>query len=527
MKTFLDDNFLLQNDTAVRLYHEFAKPEPIIDYHCHLPPAEVASNHRFGSLTEIWLNGDHYKWRALRSNGVPERLITGDASDWEKFEAWAKTVPYTLRNPLYHWTHLELRYPFGVKGKLLNEKTAREIYDHCNGLLAKDDFTTQGLLRQYKVLVVCTTDDPIDSLEHHAAHAKATATSPRRRTKLYPTWRPDKSIFLYDLTFWNGWVGKLEAASGVAVNSYATFLDALKKRHDAFHAIGCRASDHGLETFHAAPYTEREIAAIFDKARAGKAVTPEEIEKFRSSVLYDLALWDHARGWTQQFHFGAMRNNNARMMRTLGPDTGFDSIGDWPQATAMSRFFDRLDSSNQLAKTILYNLNPADNDVVGTMIGNFQDGSMPREDAVRQLLVVPGSAGRHGEADQLAVQPGPAVPVRRHVDRQPQLPVVLAPRVLPPPAVQHAGHRRRAGDAPQRHRPAGRPGPRRLLPQRQGLLRLRSRQPGLVAARKRPTRRASPTSMSGGGRGWWTWGASRRPRGWRWPRRPCAWRRPP
>jgi glucuronate isomerase len=375
VKTFLDDNFLLQNDTAVRLYHEFAKPEPIIDYHCHLPPAEVASNHRFASLTEVWLNGDHYKWRALRSNGVPERLITGDASDWEKFEAWAKTVPYTLRNPLYHWTHLELRYPFGVKGKLLNEKTAREIYDHCNALLAKDDFTTQGLLRQYKVLVVCTTDDPIDSLEHHTAHAKATATSAKATTKLYPTWRPDKSIFLYDLNFWNGWVGKLEAASGVTVNSYATFLDALKKRHDAFHAIGCRASDHGLETFHAAPYTEREIAAIFDKARAGKAVTPEEIEKFRSSVLYDLALWDHARGWTQQFHFGAMRNNNARMMRTLGPDTGFDSIGDWPQATAMSRFFDRLDSSNQLAKTILYNLNPADNDVVGTMIGNFQDGN--------------------------------------------------------------------------------------------------------------------------------------------------------
>ena len=377
MKTFLDDNFLLQNDTAVRLYHEFAKPEPIIDYHCHLPPAEVASNHRFASLTEVWLNGDHYKWRALRSNGVPERLITGNASDWEKFEAWAKTVPFTLRNPLYHWTHLELRYPFGVKGKLLNEKTAREIYDHCNGLLAKDDFTTQGLLRQYKVQVVCTTDDPIDSLEHHAAHAKATATSPKATTKLYPTWRPDKSIFLYDVSFWNGWVGKLEAASGLAVNSYATFLDALKKRHDAFHAIGCRASDHGLEHFHSAPYTEREIAAIFDKARAGKAVSPEEIEKFRSSVLYDLALWDHERGWTQQFHFGAMRNNNARMMRTLGPDTGFDSIGDWPQATAMSRFFDRLDSSNQLAKTILYNLNPADNDVLATMIGNFQDGSIP------------------------------------------------------------------------------------------------------------------------------------------------------
>jgi glucuronate isomerase len=373
VKTFLDDNFLLQNDTAVRLYHEFAKAEPIIDYHCHLPPAEVASNHRFASLTEIWLNGDHYKWRALRSNGVPERLITGNASDWEKFEAWAKTVPYTLRNPLYHWTHLELRYPFGVKGKVLNEKTAKEIYDHCNALLAKDEFTTQGLLRQYKVLVVCTTDDPIDSLEHHLVHAK----NPKATTKLYPTWRPDKSIFLYDLNVWNDWVGKLEAAAGVSVNSYSALLDALRKRHDAFHAAGCRASDHGLEYFHAAPYTDKEIAGIFDKARANKPVTPEEIEKFRSAVLYDLALWDHERGWTQQFHFGAMRNNNARMKAALGPDTGFDSIGDWPQATAMSRFFDRLDSSNQLAKTILYNLNPADNDVVGTMIGNFQDGSSP------------------------------------------------------------------------------------------------------------------------------------------------------
>ena len=377
VKTFLDDNFLLQNETAVRLYHEFAKPEPIIDYHCHLPPAEVASNHRFASLTEIWLNGDHYKWRALRSNGVPERLITGNASDWEKFEAWAKTVPYTLRNPLYHWTHLELRYPFGVKGKLLNEKTAREIYDHCNGLLAKDEFTTQGLLRQYNVLVVCTTDDPIDSLEHHGTHAKSLKASAKAGTRLYPTWRPDKSLFVHDLSFWNEWVGKLEAASGVAVKSYATFLEGLKKRHDAFHAAGCRASDHGLEHMYAAAYTEREIAVIFEKARAGKPLAPDEVEKFRSSVLYDLALWDHDRGWTQQFHIGAMRNNNTRMLKTLGPDTGFDSIGDWPQATSMSRFFDRLDSTNQLAKTILYNLNPGDNDVLGTMIGNFQDGSIP------------------------------------------------------------------------------------------------------------------------------------------------------
>lgn len=371
MKSFLDDNFLLSNETAVRLYHEYAKGEPIIDYHCHLSPAEVATNHKFASLTEIWLNGDHYKWRAMRSNGVPERLITGNASDWEKFEAWAKTVPYTLRNPLYHWTHLELRNPFGVTGKLLNPGTAREIFDHCNGLLQKDDFTTQGLLKRFNVEVVCTTDDPIDSLEHHAAHAK----NPKATTKLYPTWRPDKATFVHDVSFWNEWIGKLEAASGVSVTSYATMLDALKKRHDAFHALGCRASDHGLETMYATPYTDREISAIFTKARSKQALSPLEINQFRSAVLYDTALWDHARGWTQQFHLGAMRNNNTRMMKALGPDTGFDTIGDWPQAETLSRFFDRLDATDQLAKTILYNLNPADNDVFATLIGCFQGGT--------------------------------------------------------------------------------------------------------------------------------------------------------
>jgi glucuronate isomerase len=373
VKSFLDDNFLLETETAIRLYHQYAKGEPIIDYHCHLPPAEVASNHRFGSLTEIWLNGDHYKWRAMRANGVPERLITGDASDWEKFEAWAKTVPATLRNPLYHWTHLELKFPFGVKGKVLNPGSAREIFDHCNKLLATEDFTTQGLLRQYKVRVVCTTDDPIDTLEHHAVHAK----NPKAATKLYPTWRPDKSLFVHDLANWNAWIAKLEAASGVAVRGYASFLDAMKKRHDAFHAAGCRASDHGLDYLPAAAYTEAEITAIFDKARAGKALAPEEVEKFRSAALYDLALFDHARGWTQQFHLGAQRNNNSRMMRTLGPDTGFDSIGDTPQAASLARFLDRLDSTDQLAKTILYNLNPADNEVLATVIGNFQGGGVP------------------------------------------------------------------------------------------------------------------------------------------------------
>jgi glucuronate isomerase len=377
VKPFLDEDFLLPNPTAVRLYHEYAEGEPIIDYHCHLPPDQIASNHRFGSLTEIWLNGDHYKWRALRANGVPERLITGAASEWEKFEAWAKTVPYTLRNPLYHWTHLELRFPFGVTGKLLNEKTAREIYDHCNELLRRDDFTTQGLLRQYKVLVVCSTDDPTDSLEHHAKHAKQIKTSAAASTRLYPTWRPDRSLAVHDLPVWNEWVNKLEAASGLTVKSYATLIEALGKRHDVFHAHGCRASDHGLEAMYAAPYTEREVAGVFDKARAGKALAADEIDKFRSAVLYDTALMDHARGWTQQFHLGAMRNNNSRMFRTLGPDTGFDSIGDLPQASGVARFLDRLDSTNQLPRTILYNLNPADNEVFATVLGNFNDGSVP------------------------------------------------------------------------------------------------------------------------------------------------------
>jgi glucuronate isomerase len=373
----MDENFLLQNDVAVQLYHEYAKGEPIIDYHCHLPPAEVANNHRFKTLTEIWLNGDHYKWRALRSNGVPERLITGNASDWEKFEAWAKTVPATLRNPLYHWTHLELRFPFGVTGKRLDGTTAREIYDHGNALLQRDDFTTQGLLQKFNVEVVCTTDDPIDSLEHHAAYATAQAKNPKSRTKLLPTWRPDKSFAVHDLTLWNEWIGKLEAISNQTVDSYRAMLDALKKRHDVFHAHGCRASDHGLECLYAASYTEAEIAAIFSKARANRGpLSVDEVEKFRSAVLYDTALWDHARGWTQQFHLGAMRNNNTRMWKAIGPDTGFDSIGDLPQGQAASRFFDRLDSTDQLAKTIIYNLNPRDNDLFATLIGNFQGGGV-------------------------------------------------------------------------------------------------------------------------------------------------------
>jgi glucuronate isomerase len=373
MKPFLDENFLLETPTAERLYHGYAKDLPIIDYHCHLPPPQLADDHRFANLTRIWLNGDHYKWRAMRSNGVPERYCTGDATDYEKFERWAMTVPYTLRNPLYHWTHMELKRPFGVTDKRLDAGTASEIYDHCTDLLAQDDFSTQGLLRQFKVLVVCSTDDPVDSLAAHRQHGQ----KPDAFTRLLPTWRPDKAMALDDLPGWNAWVDALAVASNTTIASFDTLLDALKKRHDYFHEVGCRISDHGLDRVWADAYTPAGLDATFAKARARQPVSPGERDQFCSALLYEFALLDHARGWTQQFHLGAMRNNNTRRMRTLGPDTGFDSIGDAPQAFALGRFLDRLDATDQLARTILYNLNPADNEVMATMLGNFQDESCP------------------------------------------------------------------------------------------------------------------------------------------------------
>jgi glucuronate isomerase len=373
MKAFLGDDFLLDTETAVDLYESFARRQPIIDYHNHLSPQLIADDHRFRSITEIWLDGDHYKWRAMRAAGVDERNITGDASDWEKFAAWAGTVPQTLRNPLYHWTHLELAFPFGVKGKRLGPDTAREIFDHCGKRLAEPGFTTQGLLKQYDVRVVCSTDDPADDLAPHARHAENRAAF----TKLYPTWRPDKALAVHDLPLWNGWLDRLGTAAGVSIDRLAGLRDALARRHEAFHARGCRASDHGLDRIFAAPYTEREVEGIFAKARAGTALAPEEIEKFRAALLYDLAVMDHARGWVQQFHLGAMRNLSARAVRRVGPDTGYDSVGDFPQGEALARFLDRLDSEDKLAKTIVYNLNPRDNELFATIVGTFQDGSVP------------------------------------------------------------------------------------------------------------------------------------------------------
>jgi glucuronate isomerase len=369
-------DFLLESDVACELYHSVAARLPIVDYHCHLPPDLIASDHRFATITELWLNGDHYKWRAMRTNGVPERFCTGDASDWEKFEAWANTVPYTLRNPLYHWTHMELANPFGIRDRLLDGGSAREIYERANARLGEPDFRTQSLLRQFRVAVVCTTDDPTDSLAHHAAHARDHAQQPNA-LRLYPTWRPDRALALEDLAAWNAWVDELERAADVAIHTYDALWTALERRHAFFHAQGCRLSDHGLETIYAEPCSDGEAASIFAKARSGQAVTHAELLQYKSALLYRFAVMDHARGWVQQFHLGAMRNNNSRMLRTLGPDTGFDSIGDFELARPLARFLDRLDSTDQLARTILYNLNPRDNEVLATMLGNFQDARMP------------------------------------------------------------------------------------------------------------------------------------------------------
>ncbi len=368
--TFLTDDFLLQTDTARRLYHEFAAPMPIIDYHCHLPPDQIADDRQFANITQLWLYGDHYKWRAMRANGIAERYCTGDASDWEKFEKWAETVPYTLRNPLYHWTHLELKRYFGIT-ELLSPQTARRIYDECNQKLALPDYSVRNLLRRMNVKVICTTDDPTDSLEHHKRIAESGF-----EIAVLPTFRPDKAMVVENSATFNDYVARLEAVTNVKINTLADFMAALQQRHDFFAALGGKLSDHGLEELYAEPFSEVEVAAIFRRVRAGQSLTRAEIKTFKSAMLVWLAEMDWAKGWTQQFHLGALRNNNTRLLAQLGPDTGWDSIGDFSQARALSHFMDRLDSQNKLAKTILYNLNPADNEVLAAMIGNFNDGSV-------------------------------------------------------------------------------------------------------------------------------------------------------
>lgn len=374
MNNFLNEHFLLQTETAKYLYHEHAKNLPIIDYHNHLPPQEIAENKIFQNITQVWLYGDHYKWRAMRTNGINEAFITGrDTSDYQKFEKWAYTVPYTMRNPLYHWTHLELQRYFGIN-TLLNESTGKEVYETASAMLQSAEFSTQGLLAKMKVEVVCTTDDPIDSLEHHVAFKK---NFPDSSLKLLPTFRPDKAMNADDATAFKSYVDALEKAVNGSINNFQNFIEALKARHDYFHSLGCRLSDHGLETIYAEDFTIKDLEGIFYRLRKGEKVNNEENLKFKSGMLHILAVMDADKGWTQQFHIGAIRNNNARLLRLIGADCGADSIGDFDVARGMSKFFNKLESEGKLAKTIIYNLNPAWNDVYATMIGNFQDGSIP------------------------------------------------------------------------------------------------------------------------------------------------------
>jgi len=368
--SFIHEDFLLSNQAARRLYHEFAAGEPILDYHCHLPPQDVADNRQFKNLFEIWLEGDHYKWRAMRANGVDERYCTGDAEPREKFMAWARTVPQTLRNPLYHWTHLELKRYFGID-KLLNEATGPEIWDEANRQLATDDLRAQGIMKKFHVKAVCTTDDPTDDLAYHKAMA---ASNPA--TKMFPAFRPDRALNVHLPGAFRPWLEKLEAVSGKPTGTFQQYVDALKQRHDFFHQMGGRLSDHGINTVYADFCEEREAAAIFDKARGGKAATDDQQKRFAGYMMVLFGRWDAEKGWTKQLHIGARRNNNTRRFQELGPDVGFDSIGDWPQIDALGAYLDRLEQEKALPKTIVYNLNPADNYAVATMIGNFQDGSV-------------------------------------------------------------------------------------------------------------------------------------------------------
>ena len=373
MKKFNDKDFLLETKTAQDLYHNHASKMPIIDYHCHLIPKMVAENKRFDSIAQIWLMGDHYKWRAMRSNGINERFCTGsDTTDWEKFEKWAETVPYTFRNPLYHWTHLELKTAFGIE-ETLNPLNARAIYDKCNDLIANDPkFTPRGLMEHYNVELVCTTDDPIDSLEYH----DVVAADPTCKTRMIPAWRPDAAMNIEAATFVD-YVKKLEAVSDTSITTFSDMVAALPKRHDFFASKGCKLSDHGIEEFYDEPYTAQEIDAILGKALAGTTPTVEEQRKYKHAFLKEMAVMDYEAGWTQQFHYGAIRNNNTLMFNKLGADTGFDSIGEFTTAKAMSHFLDELNVEGKLTKTILYNLNPCANEVIATMLGNFQDGSCP------------------------------------------------------------------------------------------------------------------------------------------------------
>lgn len=370
MSKFIGEDFMLTNKVAEELYHEHAAKLPIIDYHCHLVPEQIAGNYQARNITEMWLGGDHYKWRAMRGNGVSEDYITGDKSDYEKFEKWAYTLQYSMRNPLYHWTHLELSRIFGID-EVLNPSSARKIYDECNQKINSEEFRAQAIMRSCNVEVVCTTDDPIDNLEYH----KQIADNPFG-TKVLPTWRADKVLAIDNPEAFNQYIDKLAAAADMDIATYEDLMAALANRQDFFASMGCKLSDHGLDTFYADNYTESDLMQIFAKVRSGQTPSPKEISQYRSGVLFDLAAMDSEKDWTQQFHIGVIRNNNSRMFKKIGADTGFDSIHDLPCSVAGNKYFDRLTEANKLAKTILYNLNPKDNEVLATMAYNFNDGSV-------------------------------------------------------------------------------------------------------------------------------------------------------
>ena len=366
-------DFMLETPQARELYYSFAEPLPVIDYHGHLAAKDIADDRRFENLTQIWLAGDHYKWRAMRTAGVDEAFITGAASDLDKFEKWAETVPKTLRNPLYHWTHLELARTFGIADRLLGPETAALVWEECTALLASEGFTARGLLRRMNVEVLCTTDDPLDDLRYHGLAASA-ADFPVR---VFPAFRPDKAMAVDDPETFSNYVGLLALAADVEIKSFVDFLAALRARHDYFHAMGCRLSDHGLETVYAEDYTDAELQKVFARAVAGKPVAPAAVRQFKSAMLYEFAVMDWEKGWTQQFHLGALRNTNSRMQRALGPDSGFDAIGDFEVVRPLARFLDRLDAEERLARTILYNLNPRDSEALASLAGCFQDGRVP------------------------------------------------------------------------------------------------------------------------------------------------------
>jgi glucuronate isomerase len=369
MKQFLDQNFILESDTARKLYHDYANGMPIIDYHCHLSPQDIVEDRVFNTITEAWLEGDHYKWRAMRANGISEKYCTGDASDREKFMKWAETVPYTLRNPLYHWTHLELQRYFDINTRL-DGNSADSIYRNANEQLA--DLSTQRILGQFKVEVVCTTDDPVDSLEYHQKWREK-----EKDLKLLPTFRADRAVFTENIEEWNNYIDLLSENAGIGINTYENLIHALGDRHDFFHSMGCRLSDSGLNQLFSEDYNREDVDKIFYQLRAGKVLPDYLADQYRTGVMIEISRMNHSKGWAQQFHLGALRNNRSRMLEELGRDTGFDSIGDHSQANEMSKFFDTLDSTDQLAKTIVYNLNPANNALFATMMANFNDGSVP------------------------------------------------------------------------------------------------------------------------------------------------------